>query len=188
MGNTKKNKKGFMLMDLLIAIFIMGVIMAGVSLIFSNIIGSYRYLKWSQRDIEEAQYVMNLMSKTLRTSSILAIDNDVSDGVTSINAYDYSQNKCIRYEFDSNANLNKIKHGGIEGEKDTCLDVPPVMNEVSFSYVSNMSMDAVRTESGKLGKIRIAITICPSGGCASGKDSTRIQSTVSLRDYGEADF
>ena len=92
----KQSLRGFTLIEALVSIFIFALIMMLISGTFANFFKSYANAKKMEVDLENVQYASDLMAKTIRTS-------DVSSGGTStLNTYDFSQNKCIRYELTGN--------------------------------------------------------------------------------------
>lgn len=186
---NKKNKfcfskkRGFSLLEMLIAIFIFTLIMVASSTFFARSIQTYKNVRATQRDLENAQYVMNLMAKTLRTSSIIASGSSP----LYIDIYDYSQSKCIRYSFSNNA----IKTNSIgAADKKDCTFSNTGFTDLSNFYVNNAYFSVTpssKTATGApilLGKVTISLEICPSATSCS--DKARIQTSVSLRDYGTA--
>ncbi|MFC1645009.1 type II secretion system protein J [Patescibacteria group bacterium] len=92
-----KKEKGFTLIEVLVAMFIFTMMMMATILAFSNLFQSYRQSKNIQEDIDNSQFAMNLMMKSLRTSSVIdGGDSGISNEVT---IFDYSQKKCITYGF-----------------------------------------------------------------------------------------
>ena len=177
MSNVQK--KGFTLIEVIVAVFIFALVASAASGIFVKMIQSYRYAKIVQRDLESAQYAMNLMAKTLRTSSI------VNSTPNLVRVYDYSQQKCIEYEFNgSNLLYSSAGDGGATIDETTCatdsLTASPNLIEGS---ISSGTFDAIASSdlpgSEAMGKVTISMTV------KSGNRDTNIQSSVSLRDYSE---
>lgn len=174
---SKVKKRGFTLIEALVAVFIFALMMTAVSNIFAKIIRTHHDTRNVQENLESAQYAMNLMMKTLRTSSVV---NDGSSNLVRI--YDYSQQKCIQYEF-SGSSLLYSSAGG--GDEITCatdaLTVNPNLVEGSISsgtFDTIASSKVVGSEA--MGKATISMTV------SQGNDTVHIQSSVSLRDYGQA--
>jgi prepilin-type N-terminal cleavage/methylation domain-containing protein len=178
-------KQGFSLLELMIAIFIFSLIMVSSSTFFGRSIQTYKNVRSTQRDLENAQYVMNLMAKTLRTSTIKFSD------ASNIVIYDYSRiaDACIQYSFSS----NRIQSRSADVTKDDCTTSAPFnsFSDLSNVYVNNASFSVIPSSdspSKVLGKATISMEICATSGCTgTEKDKARIQSSVSLRDYGVAE-
>ncbi|MFA5986221.1 MAG: prepilin-type N-terminal cleavage/methylation domain-containing protein [Parcubacteria group bacterium] len=116
----KNCKKGFTLIELMVSIFIFLIIMTAIVGIFARQIQAYRNARVSQNDLENAQFAMNYMAKTLRTATVLGRNNedlrdpaqfasaqgntdDFSllriDGSNKLVLYDFSQELCMRFYF-----------------------------------------------------------------------------------------
>jgi Tfp pilus assembly protein PilV len=188
----KKNRKtclvskvGFTLIEVMVSIFVFVLIMIGTSRIFASSISSYRNAKAIQRDLENAQYAMNLMAKTIRTSSVI----NSSSG--SIDIYDYSQGKCIRYALSGNVMKSGSSVPLTPGNKNTCSfsvsgDLTSGASVESAIFSVTKSSKPPVTANPTVGKVTISMKICANSGCSgSEKDTFQIQSSASLRDYGE---
>ena len=187
-----KNKKGFSFVEMIIAIFIFSLVMVTVSGIFYNIFAGYRNAKAIQKDLEDGQYAINLISKTLRTSEI--VEPTIQGMTYSIKAYDYSQAMCVSYQYVSGRNKIQTAFvsdpGDSEPDKEAwCKDdvsfnnneyhdlTSEIINNASFYFVP--SVDNV-----SVGKVTISMEVCATTSCSGReKDRARIQSTVSLRNY-----
>jgi len=89
---------GFTLVETMLAVFIFTLSMALLSSIFASFMKNYSVVKKNQKNLENAQYALNLMQKTIRTS-VLAntgaqgkIDFDAEGKM--LKMYDESQSKC----------------------------------------------------------------------------------------------
>lgn len=108
-------KKGFTLVELMVSVFIFLIIMVAIVQIFAQQISAYRYARVSQSDLENAQFAMNYISKTLRTATVLGEDGSDLRDPTQFNEddfilqeietthklvlYDFSQELCMRFSF-----------------------------------------------------------------------------------------
>jgi prepilin-type N-terminal cleavage/methylation domain-containing protein len=122
--NTKiyKKLKGFTLVEMMIAIFIFLLMMIAIVQIFAQQIVAYRHARSVQNDMENAQFAMNYIAKTLRTASVIGStekgdllqymqDNYLNDdfaiqqigtlssGGEGLMVYDFSQEKCLKFTF-----------------------------------------------------------------------------------------
>ena len=112
-------------MEMMVSIFIFLLMMTAIVQIFAQQIRAYRHARTVQGDMENAQFAMNYISKTLRTATVvgtitgsgtgatsvgqedfLLIDGDddfytssITDTETSLILYDFSQDKCLKLTF-----------------------------------------------------------------------------------------
>jgi prepilin-type N-terminal cleavage/methylation domain-containing protein len=186
-----KNKRGFSLLEVLAAMFIFVLIMMAVSMSFSSLFGGYSSAKSIQKDLENAQYSMNLMAKSLRTSSVINSCASSPCNITDITVYNYSKlsGKCERYVFTG----GKIRHGyatnaEIDSDKTKCLSTTVangLLTDLTSNNISNAVFSVVPSNdtagSEVLGKVTISMKI--SG---ARNDVAKIQTSVSLRSYEEA--
>ncbi len=190
------------------AIFVFSVVMVASTVIFGSSIKGYRNARAIQKDLENAQNAMNIIAKTLRTSTVYqcssdglnwGVDCSVVSSIKAIRIFDYSQSKCVMYNFRSSNNvLEEIKFSITES------DNPAANCVVDASYGSGgSSSDLIDTGNvtGQfdviqssippaslipvVGKVTVSMEVAPDPS-ASEKDKVRIQTSVSLRDYDEA--
>jgi prepilin-type N-terminal cleavage/methylation domain-containing protein len=198
--NFQKKQKGFTFIELMIAIFIFALMMMAVAGIFSSSIGGYQKARAVQKNLEDAQFIMNQIAKILRTSSV--VDNT---STSSIVVFDYSQGKCFRYTFD----VNKIKFGKTDAPDPPVPLASPSPQRELFeknpitwcnSNKPNASTPMAALDvtgkfnafpsypgsgnNGFLGRVTISMKVCSNVGCTS--DKANIQTSVSLRDYYQA--
>lgn len=125
MTNKTSRKKGFSLIELMISVFVFLLIMTTIVQIFATQINAYRHARSVQNDLENAQFAMNYISKTLRTASVLGVglsgetatdlretlqnnplteqDDFAVHQITNVEegliVYDFSQELCMRFTF-----------------------------------------------------------------------------------------
>jgi len=102
---NKTTKKGFSLVEMLVSIFIFSILMALIGGTFAGFYKNYSRQKKTQKDIENAQYVLNSITKRLRTSAIISPSNKTNFSLSDSNfldTYDYSLGQCIRYSLENN--------------------------------------------------------------------------------------
>lgn len=176
-----KNSAGFTLIEVLVSVAIFLVVMAATSYIFTRAFAGYKETKALQHDIENAQYVLNLLAKELRTSSVVPVSGAVSDYVKFI---DYSQNICFKYQITSDGNLQVAKQTGVT-TLSACQSTPFVSGDfktISTGTVTgNFSVTPSNSTVGskKVGKVTVSLAIREGTAHVA-----RIQTTVSLRDFG----
>ncbi len=174
----KKKRKGFSLVEVIISLFIFTIIMIAASQIFAQTFAGYRYTRNLQRDIENAQFIMAILSKELRTSTIVEPDG-VSNAASSVQFFDHSQQRCIKYRIT----------GGVVEVASQSVASANVCNSTNFS-AGNYAVISTGTVTGsfditqsddsprRVGKVTMALLI------KEGVHEASIQTSVSLRDYG----
>ena len=173
-----KKSKGFSLIEVLVAMFIF--ILAITMLIggFSSFFKNYIVAKKIQKDVENAQYAMNLMAKTLRTSSVVSNSSAFSPALI---IYDYSQNLCIEYSYSDNAikyrtsatppaNLSDPSSCSFSGTPTSMTS-----NDIIHAYVAATQTGAT------LGKVTIVLYVQDQSGTVNQPSAIPIQMSVSLR-------
>jgi Tfp pilus assembly protein PilV len=96
LGKIKKiclqGKRGFTLVETLIAMLLFTLIVVMISGVFMTFLKNYVVVRNLQRSTESAQFAMNLMAKTIRTSQVAPqVDTAYID------LFDFSQSRCLRY-------------------------------------------------------------------------------------------
>jgi prepilin-type N-terminal cleavage/methylation domain-containing protein len=198
--NMNHNKKGFSLIELMMAVSIFVIIILAVTGIFSSSMGGFHKAKIVQKNLEDAEFIMNKLIKVLRTSSI-----DLSSATSSseIKIYDYSMDMCYKYRFENNKievsftqedsvplntfdplgwcfNSSGVYDYGANPEPDFSPYASMAASYVRGSFFTVPSNKTLGAE--KLGKVTVSMELCRDPGCLL-EDRIRIQSSVSLRDY-----
>ena len=120
-----RTQKGFTLVEMMVSVFIFMIIMTAIVGVFARQINAQKKARIMEGDLENAQFALNYISKTLRTATIIGVDTgaggvDLRDLLQSsgeddfylypVNAtngfvvYDFSQEACIRFTFRENYN------------------------------------------------------------------------------------
>jgi len=118
-----KTKKGFTLVEMMVSIFIFALMMVAIAGVFASQIKTYKNARTMQGDLENAQFALNYVAKTLRTASLIGYGSsssmqDLLDGKQFGNSeydndfylkpieaneglilYDFSQEYCVRFTF-----------------------------------------------------------------------------------------
>jgi len=189
---TKVSLKGFTLIEAMVSLFVFLIIMLALSSTFAQYFSGYRNVKAVQKDLENAQFALNLMAKELRTSTIVS---PVSPpfSVTSVVFYDYSQDKCLKYEIDStNRRLTVAKKtviynnpfnpfsacsGGGFSSPVSLVNIASTTGALTGNFTVIPSDPTPGTK--RLGKITTSLHISEGS-----KHQANIQTTSALRDYG----
>lgn len=176
------NKKGFTLLEALIVVFIFTLAMISFTEYFAKFSKSSKDAKEIQKNLENAQYAMNLMAKTLRTSSIRVVGSSESE----IRGYDYSQEKCFNFWIAG----HKINYGEkvvpnvVDIDMECGSIMPPPILDLTSEIINDLKFSFERSDATavppQMGKVTIFMEV------GTGEIKERIQTTVSLRDYSVA--
>lgn len=179
-------RRGMSFVEVIIAIFIFSVVMFAVMTIFTSSFGGYKKADNMAKNIENAQFAMNSMAKSLRTSKVISIASS-----SAVTAYDFSENTCKRYTFNGSQILAASYGATFANDPDCILGTFSQATPISAQYVQGSFLGSASVppvpdvSAGTMGKVTIRMKVCSDPGCAAGgkNDSVTIQTTVSLRDY-----
>jgi prepilin-type N-terminal cleavage/methylation domain-containing protein len=181
-------KKGFSFLEIMISIFIFSLMMTTISVTFASLFENYRNSRAIQMNLENAQFIINTMAKSLRTSSVL------SNTASSIKFYNYSDSNCFSYKFEDNSlqvasvSIDNISYPTVEERKAQCSSALLTYSNI-LTNVNDANFSVIQSSEGipnVMGKVTVSIDVCANSGseCSeSVHDRARIQSSVSLRDY-----
>lgn len=170
---------GFTLIEVIVSLFVFTLAMASVTQIFGSAFSGYRATRNVEQDIENIQYTINIMAKELRTSSVVS----ASGSQQSVKFFDHSQGRCFRYRIRVAERDLQVASAASTGVAD-CNG----LNPAAFATISTGTVTgsfqvtpsaAIGGPATRVGKVTIAFQIA--------EDAThfaRIQTTVSLRDFG----
>jgi hypothetical protein len=185
-----------------VALFVFLIIMLSLSGTFTQSFAGYKNTRAVQKDVENAQFALNLMAKELRTSTVVS----ASGPHPSVKFYDHSKSICFEYKIEDDGNGNNKKKLTVskrvidEGDYLNIPGDPSSFNPVSACSGSlGNSTDLVKTDtangsvigtfmvtpsdktpgSKKLGKITTSLQISEGP-----KHTANVQTTSALRDYG----
>lgn len=180
-----KNKNGFTLIELMVAMFVFALVMVTVSMVFVNFFNAYKKIRVAQSNAESVQYALNLMAKTLRTSSIISPSSANSTSPVIV-TYDYSQGVCVKYEIVSNE-LRAKKVSALENQKNNCVNLVGVTSSADKfvgGYIGGGSFYSTPSSPSTAGMVTVSLDVCSASGCSGNLNNrVRLQTTVSLRDY-----
>ena len=173
----QKSKHGFSLIEVIVSVAVFSLAITMLMGTFSGFLKNYSGAKKIQRDVENAQYAMNLMVKTIRTSEVSLVSSSV------LNTFDYSQasGNCIKYKIDGDMVQSRVSNQGVPATKlsecvwsgtDTVNQMTPNNEIIS----SDSSITATPSAGVTRGKVTIVLSV-------QGSTTTAIpiQMSVSLR-------
>lgn len=175
--------RGFTLMELLVALFIFSIVMMATAQIFAKAYSGYHMTKRVQHDLENAQYAINILAKKLRTSSVVS----GSGSQQYIQFFDHSPTppRCIRYRISSNA-LEVAESVATDVSQCDSMSlssfVPVTTGTVTGSFLATESAP-VGGPPTRVGKVTISLSVSEDAA-----HSAHIQTTISLRDFGNIDL
>jgi len=174
-----KKSKGFSLIEVLVAMFIF---LLAISLLiggFSSFFKNYIVAKKIQKDVENAQYAMNFMAKTLRTSALITTTPPIT--AFPFRAFDYSQtaNNCIEYNYSS----SMITSSSVtKADPDECSAAPmPTATALTSNDITGAHITAIPTISSNYGKVTIVLYVQDQSSTVNQPSAIPIQMSVSLR-------
>lgn len=184
-SNVSRRSKGFSLLELLIALFIFSIVVSGVTTYFARIVQTNQNSKRLQQNLEDTRFAMSRMTKTLRTSVI--IKPIVNGRRESVRVYDYSQEKCLEYEFGTNSLVERVSSsspGPGVPEKSWCDTLSVSGGDFSENQLISISdaslsgmFSVVPSSTSFAGRVSMKVTITRKN------NSSTVQSTVSLRNF-----
>lgn len=170
----RKTCRGLTLIEIVVALFVFTLMMATTAQIFAKTFASYRSTRAIQRDIDNAQYSINVMAKELRTSTVVSTGGSVQ----SVQFFDHSQGKCFRY---------RLNGGSLQVASVTVAD-SVACGTASFSSFTTITtgvitgsfqVDPSTLTPKHVGQVTVALDISEGS-----THHARIQTSVSLRDFG----
>ncbi len=180
-GYIKKSKRAFSLIEVIIAIFIFSVIMTAAASVLGRSVKEYRYARASQRVLEDAEFAMNRIAKSLRTSSVMSV---ASNG-KNIVIYDYSRNggACVRYTFMADTIVEEVEPLNYNTDDITkcnasifTFTTPQAL--LTYTQVDGQFSAQPSAYKTRVGRVTMAIVAQDNRGM-----KMYLQTTVSLRDY-----
>lgn len=206
MKRIQKKLKGLSLLEVIVSIGVFSLMMITTAGIFANSISSSRSNRVIERNVEQAQFVMNEMAKELRTSTVVntTFDNSgagtfASPGIgNDVRFFDYSQSKCIEYSVatvNGNSLIQRATPSAATADPVACatatMDVVQIMTigdvVPSFRVVTSFDGDTgsgtIDTRNARVGIVTMAFVVKEK---ASATQSVTLQTSVSLRDYSKS--
>ena len=171
------SKKGFSLIEVLIAIFIFILTITMLAGSFSSFFKNYTNSKKMQKDVENAQYAMNLMAKTIRTSSV----PNASGSMGTFRIFDYSHptDNCIEYKYAS----SMITVSSVTKTDPTECNAAsmPAAAALTSNNITGAYVLATPTSGSTLGKVTVVLSVQDQSSTVNKPYAIPIQMSVSLR-------
>jgi Tfp pilus assembly protein PilW len=178
--NYLQKKKGFTLVETLVAMLLFTLIVVMVSGVFMTFLKNYVVVRNLQRSTESAQFAMNLMAKTIRTSQVANLIQE--RGATQLDLFDFSQNVCLRYASTADTITVTFTDDINPVSITDCHFVPASLHatqQITAPEVAvSGSFTIVPSIGPNLGAVSIILT------AAEGNAALLMQTTVSLRNFG----
>lgn len=176
--SLQKNVLGFTLLEVLISLFIFSLVIMATTQIFSSAYSGYRMTRLVQHDIENAQFAMNALAKTVRNSSVVSAAGSQQE----VQFFDHAQEKCFRYRIQGA--VLQMASNNSTGVGHCANLVLGGFTAVTTGTVSGSFEVTPSTVAGgpatRVGKVTISLVI----GEVTSVHSARLQTSVSLRDFG----
>lgn len=177
MKKVQTTKKGFSLIESMIAVFIFSLVAIMLTGSFAGFLKSYKSAKKIQKSAESAQYVINLMAKSIRNSEFEPTFNLSLIGNQVVTMFDRSRSLCVIYKYEMGV-LKMATAGGGSITDVTKCNVTNAPALATFSPLTKVGdiFDVAFVGSTAVGKILMTVDY------TNNPNSSRVQTTVSLRD------
>lgn len=186
-----KGKRGFTLIEMLIAIAVFAVMATVIAGAFVSGFGTYRHARELQRDIESAQFMMNSMAKYLRTSTIVSPTFPTADA-TEIRFYDHSSGRCFEYDLDDGRFRARWKSVALEPDDDIVMECGTAgmseWSDLTSGYVTGQFRifpSDPDPDDKRIGRVTILLNVASE---ENARLDAALQTSVSLRDYGYVEY
>lgn len=179
------------MLEVIIAVFIFSIIVAGTSSLFIRSIKNQQTIQELRKDYDKASVALNEMSKVIVTSKLSTGQHAVSNmNAKRLFFYSVSQNMCMEYRFDDNAQKiwlreAPISAGGGGKEEDFCddayLDANTGGNDIyqEIADVSVLGRFRIEPELGRAASVTVFMEVNP--GLPGSRQNMFLQTTVALR-------
>ena len=153
---TKKTKKGFTLIEMIISVAIFSIIMTAIVVTFSSYIKTNRYSRIVQRNLESVQFAFNYMAKTLRISNVIKGDGDDE------NMFTYSEitGDCVYFYLEDDAlQYKKVKLASVH----ITMPADSMERDKCGKKTIYSTANAVKLTTGKVKKLKFDYTYTSRG-------------------------
>ena len=166
------------MVESLVAVFIFSFVAVMLTGSFSGFLKRYATAKKAQRSAESAHYVMNLMVKTIRNSTLPSLPISFTNQ-SQIRMFDNSSGSCVYYRYQGigiNGRLQTATVAGADIASCPVISPTPYSDLTVVGEFVNFRFSGVPSEAGtSVGKVVLRADVAGSG------DASQIQTAVSLR-------
>ena len=170
-----KTKKGFSLLEAIVAIAIFSIAATMLAKSFSNLLKASIEAKRIQRSTESAQYAVGLMAKVIRNGTLDPGFFNTGSQDT-ILVFDNSIAACVVFKFQNGVLKMSTVSGPTFTDINKCTSNPGVNTFHDLTRVGDIEQVYFVENAGTLTVQKIGIILVVGGG-----DAARVQTTVSLR-------
>lgn len=171
------SNKGFTLIEVVVALAVFSIAIIAITHVFVTIVKSYRIAKEMQLNIEQTEYALGLIGKTLRTSEIDPPPTSPTVGHI-LRIFDPSQGKCLIYKIDTSS--HRLKWASDDSGSPTQISDCNFGSMTTVNFINSPvtgSFYITSNNPNTVGKITINLNV------QQGEKSARLQTTVSLRNH-----
>lgn len=176
-AGISKNRAGFSLLEMLVAIFVFSIAIAAASTSFVSFFNAQKKSKLIQQNMEDARYGMELMAKVIRMGSVVG-----PSGVTdAMYIFNNSQGTCLSYRFNGKLETSSALPANLI-DPDCATATYPAYSTMTNAITSGqfeVTPSALGTEMGK---------VVISAVAGSGSNAVTMQTAVSLRGYKDVGY
>jgi prepilin-type N-terminal cleavage/methylation domain-containing protein len=193
----QKKKKGYTLMEVLMAVGIFALVMMLMLTTLVNLMNAKDNAKALQRDMENATFALEAMAKSIRVSELISCNNEdvvaggectSGDEITSLEIFNYSQSECLQYRLKDHQLEVRVTGNDLSSCSFPANDTGFVTLMDERSRIDKMYFLAEKySQNGAestAGKVTVAMEICTKyleGACLESAGRFPVQTTVSLR-------
>lgn len=165
---TISKKKGFSLIETLVAILIFTLAIGMIASTFEGFLKTYLTEKRQKNMTENAQFALNLMEKTIRTSVVSTSSGSINldfagADLKKIKLFDNSQNKCVIYRYNNTAPNKKIDMAtfisSTDGISGCDFNGATTFTDLTDNIIENVSVEGRVTKDGNPGIINVAFAV-----------------------------
>jgi prepilin-type N-terminal cleavage/methylation domain-containing protein len=169
-----KNKKGFSLLEMLVAVFIFSLVIVVVISVFVNVVNVRKKTKEIQQNMENARVAMGTIAKEVRNNPM------ISQSASFVRMYDDAQKLCLEYAFASSnlyyRYLTVVDQSGCTAATSLTGSVPMLSGNVSGKFEIVPSVADV-----SVGRATILMEVQNS----ASTDKIKLQASASLRSLSQ---
>ena len=181
LSGFKPNKKeamvfkcGFTLIETLVSVFLFSLIALMIAGSFTAFLKNYEEAKRMQRNIDNAQFAINLMAKTIRTSDVVLVD------ANNLGCFDYAQSKCVLYSYASSTKKLQVSEGTASNLAGCNFASMSSLSDITSTDIVAAYFNVVPSTTPTYGKVTTALSVREATQTTS---PLNIQQTASLRNY-----